>query len=190
MKKILYPGSFDPITKGHMNVIQQATELFDEVIIAIMKNPTKKSGYFTPEERLELIQKLYQKNKKVKAIIGSGASTDIAISQECKALLRGLRGVTDFDYELQLADVNRQISNKEVTTLCLFPDSGYQYISSSVVKEVFSLGKKIDSYVEPAVEEAMIKKLEYQQMNYYTTLATQETEDINRLVKGLNKKNN
>lgn len=159
MTKVLYPGSFDPITKGHMNIVSQASLLFDEVIIAIMQNSSKKNSFFTPEERLELVKKLYEKCNNVKVILGTGASVDIAILNECRAIIRGLRGLTDFDYEIGLSNINRQISDNKVNTVCLFAENEYQFISSSVVKEVFNLDKDISKYVDPIVEKAMIKKL-------------------------------
>lgn len=158
MKKVLYPGSFDPITKGHMNVIDQATDLFDEVVIAIMQNSAKKNQFFTPEERQQLIKEIYQDNSQVKVVIGEKAAANLAIKEGCIAMIRGLRGVTDFDYEIQLSTINRQISNNEINTVCLFPESNYQYISSSVVREVFSLNEDISSYVHPVVAKAMVKK--------------------------------
>lgn len=159
MSKVLYPGSFDPITKGHMNIINQASLLFDEVVIAVMQNSQKKNSFFTLEERLEIVKKLYEKYDNIKVILGTGASVDIAILNECKAIIRGLRGLTDFDYEIGLSNVNRQISDNKVNTVCLFAENEYQFISSSVVKEVFSLNKDISRYVDPIVEEAMVKKL-------------------------------
>ena len=158
MRKVLYPGSFDPITKGHMNVIKQATDLFDEVVIAIMHNSAKKNPFFSLEERVELIKELYKDNDQVTVVIGEGAAVKVAQANNCKAMIRGLRGVTDFDYEIQLSTINRKLSNNEVNTICLFPEPDYQYISSSVVKEVFSLDESICDYVEPLVEKAMTKK--------------------------------
>ena len=95
MTRVLYPGSFDPITKGHMNIIEQASELFDEVIIAVLQNPLKKSGLFSLEERMELIRNLYYKMDNIKVISGSGASVDIALLHNCKAIVRGLRSLND-----------------------------------------------------------------------------------------------
>ncbi len=158
MKRVLYPGSFDPITKGHMNVIAQATELFDEVVVAVMQNSAKKNPFFTIEERLELIKEIYKGDDKVQVISGNQAAVKVAEEHGCQAMLRGLRGVTDFDYELQLSTINKKISNGRVTTVCLFPDSDVQYISSSVTKEVFFLNEPITDYVEPTVEKAMIEK--------------------------------
>lgn len=159
MTKVLYTGSFDPITKGHENIIEQASELFDEVIVAVLQNPQKPNGFFTLEERMELIRKIYQTCENIKIITGSGAAVDLATLHKCKAIVRGLRGLTDFDYEIGMAGINKDISNGEINTVCLFADNNYQNISSSMVKEIFNLGKPISKYVNPIVEEAMIKKL-------------------------------
>ena len=158
MTKVLYTGSFDPITKGHENIIQQASELFDEVIIAVLKNSKKPNGFFTIEERLEILKKIYATCKNIKVITGSGAAVDVATLHKCKAIIRGLRGLTDFDYEIGMAGINKDISNGEINTVCLFADNNYQNISSSMVKEVFTLGKPISRYVSPVVEEAMREK--------------------------------
>lgn len=155
MNKVLYPGSFDPITKGHMNIIDQASNLFAEVVVAILVNPSKKTSMFTLEERLEIIKELYRDNDKVSVVSGTGASVDIALLNECKAIVRGLRGLSDYDYEVQLAEINRDISNNQVNTVCLFADKEYQFISSSMVKEVFNLNKDIDKYVDPIVSNKM-----------------------------------
>lgn len=158
MLKVLYTGSFDPITKGHMNIINQASNLFDEVIVAILHNSSKKTPMFTIEERMAMIQKIYQTCQNIKVITASGAAVDIATLYECKAIIRGLRGLTDFDYEIGMAQINKDISNGDINTICLFAENNYQNISSSMVKEVFSLGKDISRYVDPIVEEEMQSK--------------------------------
>jgi len=158
MTKVLYPGSFDPITKGHMNIIEQAVDLFDEVVIAILQNPTKKTHFFTVEERLEIISELYEKIGNVKVISATGAAVDVAMLYECKALIRGLRGLSDYDYEVQLRQINKDISNNKINTVPLFADNEYQFISSTVVKEVLNLDKDISNYVEPIVKERMLEK--------------------------------
>ncbi len=163
MTKVLYPGSFDPITKGHMNIIEQAVNLFDEVLIAILINPSKKHSLFSQEERLQMIKELYKSNNKIKVILGSGAATDLALLHGCKAIIRGLRSVTDFEYEIQLSQINRDISDNKVNTVCLFADASLQNVSSSVVKEVFSLNKDISKYVDPLVNNKMMVK---RQSNY------------------------
>ena len=157
MTRVLYPGSFDPITKGHMNIVEQASELFDEVIVAILQNP-RKTPMFTTQERLEMISELYKHYDNIKVVIGTGAAVDIAVLHECKAIVRGLRSLTDYDYEVQMQQINKDISNNQVNTICLFADKEYQFISSSVVKEVFSLGKDVSSYVDESIERKLIMK--------------------------------
>ena len=162
MTRVLYPGSFDPITKGHMNIVEQACELFDEVVIAVMQNPAKKSGLFTLEERIEIISELYQRMNNVKVISANGAAVDVAILNECKAIIRGLRSLSDYDYEVQLQQINKEISNNQINTVCLFADKDYQFVSSSMVKEVLALDKDITRYVDPLVAEKMyVKRREF-----------------------------
>lgn len=158
MTKVLYPGSFDPMTKGHMNIVEQASDLFDEVIIAVMQNPLKKSGLFTLEERMEIIKELYQRMNNVRVISASGAVVDVALLNECKAIIRGLRSLSDYDYEVQLQQMNKEISDNKVNTICLFADKEYQFVSSSMVKEVLNLDKDISRYVDPIVRERMLVK--------------------------------
>ena len=158
MTKVLYPGSFDPMTKGHMNIVEQASDLFDEVIIAVMQNPLKKFGLFTLEERMEIIKELYQRMNNVRVISASGAAVDVALLNECKAIIRGLRSLSDYDYEVQLQQMNKEISNNKVNTICLFADKEYQFVSSSMVKEVLNLDKDISRYVDPIVRERMLVK--------------------------------
>jgi len=158
MTKVLYPGSFDPITKGHMNIIEQASNLFEEVVIAVLQNPTKNAGFFTLKERLEIIKELYKKMDNIKVVTGNGASVDIATLYECKAIIRGLRSLSDYDYEVQLQQINKDISNNKVNTVCLFADKEYQFISSSVVKDVLKLDKDISNYVDPYVAKKLYLK--------------------------------
>lgn len=155
MTKVLYPGSFDPITKGHMNIVEQASDLFDEVVIAVMQNPMKKNGLFTLEERMEIIKNLYKKMNNIKVISASGAAVDVAMLNECKAIIRGLRSLSDYDYEVQLQQINKDISNNKVNTICLFADKDFQFVSSSMVKEVFNLDKDVSNYVNPYVYKKM-----------------------------------
>ncbi|MBR3146410.1 MAG: pantetheine-phosphate adenylyltransferase [Bacilli bacterium] len=158
MTKVLYPGSFDPITKGHMNIVEQASELFDEVVVAVMQNPMKKNSLFTLDERMEIIKKLYEKMNNIKVISASGAAVDVAMLNECKAIIRGLRSLSDYDYEVQLQQINKDISNNKVNTICLFADKEFQFVSSSMVKEVFNLDKDISNYVDSYVYEKMMEK--------------------------------
>lgn len=155
MTKVLYPGSFDPITYGHMNIIEQASKLFDEVYVAIMINPNKVS-MFTLEERVSMLEEIYKQYNNVHVVYSSSASVDLASECGCSAILRGLRSLSDYEYEVSLAQVNKQISNGEINTICLFSDANYQFISSSIVKEIDKLGKNLSAYVHPIVEEKMI----------------------------------
>ena len=157
-KRVLYPGSFDPITLGHMNIIEQAALLFDEVVVAVASNSSKKKSFFTPEERVKIIKEIYKKVDNIKVIQGEGATVDLAMLYNCKAIVRGLRGLSDYDYEVQLSQINKDISQGEVNTICFFADQKYQFISSSVVKEVFNLDKDITPYVHPYVKQKMYEK--------------------------------
>ena len=158
MNRVLYPGSFDPMTKGHMNIVDQASDIFDEVVVAVMQNPSKPRGFFTLEERMEMVKELAKRWNNVKVVLGSGAAVDVAILNECKAIVRGLRSLSDYAQEAQLQQINKDISNNKVNTVCLFADTEYQFVSSSMVKEVFKLDKDISNYVDPIVEKIMIKK--------------------------------
>lgn len=157
MIKVLYPGSFDPITYGHMNIIEQACNLFDEVVVAVMCN-SKKDTMFSMEERVKLIEDLYKNNPKVKVVSDTGATIDLALKCDCKAIIRGLRTLSDFEYEIQLAQINKQLSQNKVNTISLFAESDLEKVSSSVVKEILNLGKDISIYVHPIVEKALKAK--------------------------------
>lgn len=161
MTKVLYPGSFDPITKGHMNIIEQASNLFDEVVIAVLQNPAKKESMFTEEERVEMIENLYRKMNHIKVVSSKQAAVDVALLYECKAIIRGLRSLTDFADEVSLQQINKEISRGKINTICLFADKEYQFVSSSVVKEVYRLGKDISNYVDPSVKRKMLEKRRY-----------------------------
>ncbi len=158
MTRVLYPGSFDPITKGHMNIIEQASELFDEVIVAILRNPAKKNQFFTEEERLDMLNTIYSKINNVKVVLEKGAAVDVAELYQCKAIIRGLRSLSDYDYEVQLHQINKELSNNKVNTVFLFADKEYQFLSSTIVKEVLNLDKPIDKYVHPYVKMKMYEK--------------------------------
>lgn len=157
MRKALYAGSFDPPTLGHENVIDQVLGVFDEVVIAVLKNPNKE-GFFTLEERIEILKEIYQDDNRVHIVTGEGAAVDIAMENDCCVMARGLRGVDDVSYELNMATTNRQISNGEMNTVAFFADLQFQNVSSSMVKDVYRLGKSVDCFVNPVVEKRMVKK--------------------------------
>lgn len=155
MTRVLYPGSFDPITKGHMNIIDKASKMFDEVIVAVLHNPKKQNSFFTPAERVSLIKELYKDYDNIKVISSTKACVDVALEYNLQIIIKGLRNTIDFEYEREMAEINKDISNNEINTICLFTDKEYQFISSSIVKEVFNLNKDISKYVHPLVKERM-----------------------------------
>lgn len=158
MLKVLYPGSFDPITYGHMNIIDQACYLFDEVIIAIMIN-SQKITMFSVEERANLISELYKDNSKIKVVYSEGATIDLALKCDCKAIVRGLRSLSDFEYEIQMSQINREISQNKVNTISLFAENKFENISSSMVKEILRIDKDISLYVPQIIEKALREKM-------------------------------
>ena len=153
--KVLYAGSFDPITKGHMGIINEAKEMFDEVVVAVLINNMKKNYLFSIKERVELIKKIYKNEEKVRVVESDLCAVDVAKYYKCGALVRGIRGAQDIDYELTLAKVNNEISDNNLKTICLFGDFDYQHVSSTIVREVYKLGKSVSNYVDPVVDQAL-----------------------------------
>ncbi len=157
-KKIaVYPGSFDPITFGHLDIINRALKIFDEVIIAVARNE-RKSPMFTIEERVNLIQSVLKDNERVKVDTFDGLLVDYVRSRKAQAIVRGLRAISDFEYELQMAQINRGIS-RDVETVFLMTSVFYSFLSSSIVKEVHSLNGPVDGLVPPLVKKALDAKL-------------------------------
>jgi pantetheine-phosphate adenylyltransferase len=156
-KKIaVYPGSFDPITFGHLDIINRALKIFDEVIIAVARNE-KKNPLFTVEERVELIKKVMDGSDRAKVDTFDGLLIDYVRASGARAIIRGLRAISDFEYELQMAQINRSIS-KDVETVFLMTSVFYSFLSSSVVKEVSSLNGPVDGMVPPLVKKALDAK--------------------------------
>ena len=156
--KVFFVGSFDPITKGHMNLIKQASNLFGEVVVAVMQNASKGEGFFRIDERVHIIKELYKNDRRVEVTTGTGAATDVALLHGCGAILRGLRGISDFEEEVKARQINKEISGCNLETIYLIADPEYRHISSSMVRELFALGKNIRSYVDPLVADKMIEK--------------------------------
>ena len=155
----VYPGSFDPITNGHLDVISRSSKLFDKVIVGISKSSNSKNYLFTDKERLELVNDCTKHLNNVEPIVFEGLLVDFAKNNKINLIIRGLRAFSDFESEFQMSLMNRKL-NTEVTTIFLMPHEKYTHISSSIVKEVFSLKGNISDYVSDVVMEALTKKYE------------------------------
>ncbi len=153
----VYPGSFDPITYGHLDIIHRGMKVFDELIIAVARNSEKKS-LFSIDERLAMIRDTIGENGKVRVDTFDGLLVDYVMSQGARVILRGLRAVSDFEYEFQIAQMNHSVQ-EEVETLFMMTAVPYGYLSSSIVKEVAALKGPVDTFVPPAVKKALQHKL-------------------------------
>lgn len=148
MRKAIYPGTFDPVTYGHLDIIKRAVRLFDHVVVAVADNP-KKDPLFSTRERIEMIQEVCD-IRNVSVDHFQGLLVEYAESQDACALIRGLRAVSDFEYEFQMALVNRKLS-EELSTVFLMPHEQYTHLNSSIVREVAGLGGDVSPYVPPEV---------------------------------------
>ncbi len=155
MKIAIYPGSFDPITNGHIDVIERASSLFEKVIVAIVDNPQSKNFMFNQKERLSLVVKSIERFENVEVEVFSGLLIDYAQLKKASVVVRGLRAISDFEYEFQMALMNRKLDSN-INTLFLMPHQKYIHISSSLIKEIASLGGDVSSYV-PKHIEALLK---------------------------------
>ena len=146
-QRAIYPGTFDPMTKGHVDLIERACKLFDEIVIAIAASEAK-NPLFTLDERIQIAEKIFESNDKVKVVGFSGLLVDLAKDNDAKILIRGLRVVADFEYEFQLANMNRAMM-PELESVFLTPKEQYSYISSSLVKEICKRGGDVSEFVDP-----------------------------------------
>ena len=158
MKNAINPGSFDPVTLGHIDIIRRSAELFDHLIIAVLNNSAKKP-LFTVEERVHMLKEVTKDIPNTEVLSFGGLTVEFARECGAHALVRGLRAVTDFEYELQLAQLNRVIA-PEIDTVFLTTNLKYAYLSSSSVKEVAAYGGDISSFVTPYVEERVHEKFQ------------------------------
>jgi len=152
----IYPGSFDPFTNGHMDIIRRGLEIFDTVIIAVASN-SEKNSLFRIHERVLMIEQLTQDNPRLLVESFEGLLVDYVVSKEARVILRGLRAVSDFEFEFQLAQMNHTVC-KQVETLFMMTSPECAYLSSSVVKEVGRLGGDISKFVPPLVRNELLKK--------------------------------
>ena len=156
MKRAIYPGSFDPVTYGHIDIIERASGIFDELIVAVLNNKAK-SPLFSVDERVNILSEVLKGISNVKLVSYEGLLVDFAIANDAKVIVRGLRAVTDFEFELQMAQTNN-VLNKDVDTMFLTTSLKYAYLSSSTVKEVASYGGDISKFVPPYVEKLTYEK--------------------------------
>ncbi|MEG0291432.1 MAG: pantetheine-phosphate adenylyltransferase [Anaerovoracaceae bacterium] len=157
MNKALYAGSFDPLTCGHYNMIKRAAKLCDELVVGVIENP-QKIPYFSASDRVDMIKEAVKKIPNVKVDAFSGLLADYVNKGGFNMVVRGLRGNTDFDYEIQMAHMNARLYEEKVETIFLMTDPSYSFISSSMAKEVFSLGGDIEGLVPNNVLKAMEEK--------------------------------
>src|SRR5437764_9837433 len=156
MKRAIYPGSFDPITNGHLDVVDRARKLFDQVIVAVAHND-EKQPLFSLEERLDLLKQTVGKIDNVQIAQFDGLLVEFAIEQKASAVIRGLRAVSDFEFEFQMALMNRKLRDS-VETIFLMPKEEYTYLSSRLVKEIARLGGDVSKFVPTGVATALGKK--------------------------------
>jgi pantetheine-phosphate adenylyltransferase len=156
VRRAIYPGSFDPITNGHLDVIGRAARLFDEVIVAVAHNDQKKS-LFTAEERMKLIEGVLNGAPNVRVSRFGGLLVEFARAQGATAVLRGLRAVSDFEFEFQMALMNRKLE-PGIETIFLMPAENYTYLSSRIVKEIARLGGNVAAFVPPSIVTALREK--------------------------------
>jgi pantetheine-phosphate adenylyltransferase len=162
MRRALFPGSFDPLTNGHLDVIERSSPLFDEIIIAVLNNPEKKP-MFTVEERVAMIEEILPsiKHDYCRLIVDSfsGLTAEFAKRKAATAIVRGIRAVSDYEYELRMALMNRKLE-PTIETVFLMADEEYSYVSSTLMKQVFLLGGRVEGLIPPQVEARMRSKLD------------------------------
>ena len=172
MKKVLYPGTFDPITNGHLDLVERAAKLFDKVVVAVAEN-RKKSPLFHLDERVALVSECLENYDNVEVCGFNGLLIDLVKQKGASAILRGLRAVSDFEYEFQLATMNR-VLDPEMESVFLTPAEHLSYISSSLVREIAMMGGCVDQFVPPQVAEALDSK--YLQNNYLQNKSLQKQD--------------
>ena len=155
MRRAIYPGSFDPVTNGHLDVIERARKLFDEVIVAVAIND-QKQPLFAPDERLAMLRQAITIDA-VRVAPMEGLLVEFAASEGAHAVVRGLRAISDFEFEFQMALMNRKLDS-EIETIFLMPKEEYTYLSSRIVKEIAKLGGDVSAFVPPLVADALAMK--------------------------------
>ena len=157
MRTVIYPGSFDPLTNGHLDVVQRASKLFDRVIVAVAQNESK-NPLFSLSERLDLVAGCVKHLSNVEADAFDGLLVNYVEKRSAQAIIRGLRAVSDFEFEFQLALMNRKL-NERIETIFMMPKDTYTFLSSRIVKEIARLGGDVSSFVPPLVQKALMAKM-------------------------------
>ena len=161
MRRAIYPGSFDPVTNGHLDIIERGCKLFDEIIISILVNP-EKQPFFTVEERKEILHEVVKGISKGRCAVRvdsfTGLLVNYAVAQQADVIVRGIRAISDYEYEFQMALMNRRLE-PGIETVFMMPAETYSYVSSRLVKEVFQLGGAVSGLVPPLIEKRMKEKL-------------------------------
>src|SRR5512146_204195 len=160
MRTVIYPGSFDPLTNGHLDVIQRATKLFDRVSVAVARSESK-HPLFSLEERLQMVERAVRHLSHVEADAFEGLLIEYVERRSAQAVIRGLRAVSDFEFEFQLALMNRKL-NERIETISMMPTDTYTFLSSRIVKEIASLGVDVSAFVPAHVRAALAAKLKLQ----------------------------
>ena len=153
----IYPGSFDPVTNGHIDIVERGLKLFDRIIVAILVNPSKES-LFSVDERIEMLKESLKRFPNVEIDTFGGLTVDYGVKRKAHAILRGMRAISDFEYEFQLALINRKL-NREIQTVFLMTSLRWLYISSSIIKEAAQFRGDINGMVPPVVQKMLKKKL-------------------------------
>jgi pantetheine-phosphate adenylyltransferase len=156
MRRAIYPGSFDPVTNGHFDVVERARKLFDEVIVAVANND-EKQALFSLDQRLDLLRQTIGKIDNIRVAQFEGLLVDFARAEKAHAVIRGLRAVSDFEFEFQMALMNRKLES-DLETIFLMPKEEYTYLSSRLVKEIARLGGDVSKFVPPIVAKALVNK--------------------------------
>jgi pantetheine-phosphate adenylyltransferase len=161
MRRAIYPGSFDPVTNGHLDIIERGCKLFDEIIVSILVNPDKQP-FFTLEERRQMLDEVLpsisQGRCTVRVDSFQGLLVNYAVAQQADVIVRGIRAISDYEYEFQMALMNRRLE-PGIETVFMMPAETYSYVSSRLVKEVFQLGGAVEGLVPPVVEKRMKEKM-------------------------------
>ena len=154
----IYPGSFDPITKGHLDLVQRGSKLFDKLIVAILENATKEEPLFAVEERMEMLREVVRPYPNVEVDSFRGLLVDYVARRKAAVILRGIRAISDYEYELQMALMNTRLA-PDIETVFMMASEAYSFLSSRLVKQVFGLGGNISGLVPPMVEERLKRRV-------------------------------